>query len=106
MGGIGSGRIARPASERFWAKVEHHERGCWNWKASGFSFFNGATAETPRRFIWRETKGPIPEGAQVRPACKNKRCVRPAHLYLTEPDKPRRLITKQRAALHDTSLLP
>ena len=84
MGGLGSGRVARPVGARFWEKVKYHERGCWEWTASSH-FFNGEIAESPRRFAWRDSKGPIPERAQVRPMCRNARCVRPAHLYLTEP---------------------
>ena len=81
MGGRGSGRIARPVAERFWEKVDYHERGCWIW-TSGRSFWDGVQAESPRRWAWAEAKGPIPEGVQVRPLCRNLKCVRPAHLYL------------------------
>jgi hypothetical protein len=81
MGGVGSGRIARPVAERFWEKVDYHERGCWIW-TDGPQFWAGFESVSPRRWAWEESKGPIPKGRQVRPLCKNLKCVRPAHLYL------------------------
>lgn len=67
--------------ERFWAKVQKIEGGCWLWLAGknnqGYGHFNASPAH---RVAYEWLVGPIPEGAHLDHLCRVKPCVNPAHL--------------------------
>jgi hypothetical protein len=78
----------RPLEERFWAKVQKTEGGCWEWAgvlSSGYGQFNSATgrpSHTVRahRYLYELTHGPVPDGLVLDHLCRNRACVNPAHL--------------------------
>jgi hypothetical protein len=77
-------RTRRPASERFWEKVQKGD-GCWVWMGAlikGYGAFQQETTRTVRahRFSYEEANGPIPSGLQICHSCDNPRCVRPDHM--------------------------
>jgi hypothetical protein len=75
----------RPASQRFWEKVEK-TRGCWLWKGavsgSGYGSFRvgAGVMISAHHFAYRELVGPVPEGLTIDHTCRNRLCVKPAHL--------------------------
>ena len=81
-------RRLTPIDERFWAKVEKHPSGCWNWTGgcttAGYSTI-GLGRRTDgkiyaHRFAYEALIGPIPPGYTLDHLCRNRRCVNPAHL--------------------------
>lgn len=97
--------------ERFWAKVEKQENGCWTWtgatgeKGYGQILVAGYHVHS-HRFSWELHNGPVPEGLQVCHDCdKNypigdatyRRCVNPLHLWLgTAHDNTQDMMKKGR----------
>lgn len=83
-------------AERFWAKVQVGD-DCWEWTASfgshGYgSFWPGKDADgknlpmvTAPRYAYELLVGAVPEGLQIDHLCRNRRCVRPAHLEVVTP---------------------
>jgi hypothetical protein len=72
--------------ERFWSKVDKTS-SCWLWTAAtqgGYGVFgvNGKTV-LAHRWVWKQERGPIPPGAQVKHYCNTNNCVNPKHLYLS-----------------------
>jgi len=100
-------RVARPASERFWAKVAKSDN-CWEWtakrKENGYGDFAPGTRSSDRhvyahRYSYELHYGPIPDGHQVCHRCDNPPCVRPDHLFLgTHRDNMDDMIAKGRQA--------
>lgn len=71
--------------ERFMAKVQPAENGCWLWTAAtnadGYGLFAVHRAsKLAHRVAYEATKGPIPDGALLRHRCDTPACVNPAHL--------------------------
>lgn len=71
--------------ERFWAKVEKTEPGCWLWRGyrtpNGYAQFK-ADGKTTRvhRWAYKQLVGPIPDGLGLDHLCRVRHCVNPAHL--------------------------
>lgn len=89
--------IPRPATERFWPKVnkvgpigQRPSLGpCWIWTGGtagvGYGSFEAGTRLTPRRvyahkFAYEELVGPVPLGLELDHLCRVRKCVRPEHL--------------------------
>lgn len=93
--------VAFPATlpSRFWSKVRQGP-GCWEWTAAldmaGYGCFGMATASGWRsrkahRVAYELAVGPIPEGLHLDHLCRNRRCVKPAHLEpVTNAENARR----------------
>ena len=75
---------------RFWAKIyvvqyTGVEGQCWEWRAARNRGGYGQTnrRSQPReahRRSWEALVGPVPDGYQLDHLCRNRACVRPAHL--------------------------
>jgi hypothetical protein len=71
--------------ERFMAKVDKQENGCWLWTAAtdrdgyGHFSFERRTAQA-HRVAYELLVGPIPEGLTLDHLCRERRCVSPEHL--------------------------
>lgn len=80
------GPTPRPVAERFWARVDC-SGSCWLWIGpfyrNGYGIFR---LNDPRRTVlahrlaYELAVGPIPEEMVIDHLCRNKACVRPAHL--------------------------
>lgn len=84
-------------NQRFWAKVDSAEDGCWTWTAcrswKGYGLFGirpapGAPQSNKHahRVAYEMLVGPIPVGLHIDHLCRNRACVRPDHM---EPVTPR-----------------
>ena len=98
--------------DRFWAKVQKSEAGCWIWtggtNSNGYGTFRVSTgvSEYAHRLAWTLIQGPIPDGLDVCHSCDSlypirdvtyRRCVRPDHLFLgTQLDNMRDMRAKGR----------
>lgn len=79
----------RPATERFWEKVNKTE-GCWLWTGNrgtngGYGRFRVSTFKqvVAHRFAWEEVNGPIPAGMELdHLVCDTPPCVRVSHMRL------------------------
>lgn len=80
----------RTLAERFWAKVEKRDSGCWEWIAgthNGYGVINvykerehSSTTHKAHRVAWFLTHGRWPKSKLLH-TCDNTRCVRPKHCY-------------------------
>ncbi len=74
----------RPALERFEAMIDRSGE-CWQWTGSirpnGYaSFYVDNKTTSAHRFAYTAFIGPIPEGLVIDHLCRNRSCVKPAHL--------------------------
>lgn len=72
-------------AERFKAKVEDGENGCWQWiggkKAAGYGQFSVDGRKTiAHRWAYSYYVAAIPDGYEIDHLCSNRSCVNPAHL--------------------------
>src|SRR5213593_4533327 len=75
----------RTSVDLFWAKVNKAEGSCWRWTGSqrrgGYGRVRiGGRDFVAHRVAYELTIGPIPDGLQLDHLCRNRLCVRPAHL--------------------------
>lgn len=80
-------RATVSADDRFWAKVQKSNDGCWLWTAYigtwGYGrFMLNGKAEKAHRVAWSLVYGPIPIGQLILHRCDTPACVRPEHLFL------------------------
>lgn len=77
--------------ERFMAKIEKVESGCWIWKAfidrDGYGLFSKSHRQSvmAHRFSHEAHTGPIPDGFQIDHLCRVRACVNLAHLEAVTP---------------------
>jgi hypothetical protein len=79
-----------PAVERVFRKIIRHENGCWEWfgsKTDGYGRIGVGSRrdgtlrqEYVHRVVYESFNGPIPAGLQIDHLCRNRACVRLAHL--------------------------
>lgn len=77
-----------PLIDRFMARVEKQEDGCWMWTGNvtknGYGDLNRTCPEWgtsyAHRWSYIHHKGPIQEGKMIRHTCDIRHCVNPAHL--------------------------
>lgn len=87
------------APERFMAKIQVDDNGCWLWTAAkdryGYgSFTVGGIQYGAHRWSYQHHVGPIPEGLHIDHTCKVTACVNPEHLEpVTQMENNRRART-------------
>lgn len=85
-------RKSKPLADRFHAKYDIDENGCWIWnsklRADGYGVIWGGVEEgrevRAHRLSYELHHGPIPEGLTVDHVCRVRACVNPDHLRLLE----------------------
>jgi HNH endonuclease len=75
-------------NRRFKNYVKIDPSGCWLWTGAlckGYPLFylsKKQRAVRAHRYLWEVLNGPIPKNYELHHRCRNKNCVRPAHLRL------------------------
>jgi len=74
-----------PLTERFWAKVNKTEDGCWMWTGAANQFGYGICTIARRQYVvhriaYATLVEPLRDGGYIDHMCHNRRCVNPAHL--------------------------
>lgn len=99
--------------EQFWSRVERTDTGCWFWTGSyGVGGYGQLSVRKERgqktpttliahRMAWELLVGPIPDGMEVDHRCRNRCCVRPAHLRLLTPASNKQYAARARWAEKD-----
>lgn len=77
--------MRQPFPDRFWAKVNKTDDGCWNWTGAVYVNGYGKTSvdkkeQLAHRVAYRLVRGEIPGGLQLDHLCRNRICVNPDHL--------------------------
>ena len=83
--GVAVSRIRTLAADpRFMAKIEVAPSGCWVWTGAKRKGYGDVRREGrtwgAHRWAYAVETGEPPEGTELRHLCKNRACVRPAHL--------------------------
>lgn len=78
-------RVRKPALDRFLAKVDRSEDGCWRWTGSlraGYGLFRDEDGRITgaHRWYYEHANGAVPEPLVLDHLCRNRECVNPAHL--------------------------
>jgi hypothetical protein len=78
---------AEDVLDRFVAKVNIAESGCWEWtgwtNGAAYGKFYAGKSEPKayaHRWLYERVVGPIPEGLTIDHLCRNTMCVNPDHL--------------------------
>lgn len=96
--------------ERFWAKVQPREDGCWYWTAAvnnqNYGLFNiNRRLWLSHRAAYEALVGPIPDGLNIDHLCRVRRCCNPAHLEpVTQAENVRRHFSLQTHCVNDHPL--
>lgn len=69
---------------RFFSKVIKQNNGCWIWiayKSHGYGrFVYKNKLWLAYKWLYEQTKGPVPKGLELDHLCRNRACVNPNHL--------------------------
>lgn len=102
-------RRKQPIKDRFYSKIKFTD-SCWLWTASGYLngygvFWDGKKLSNAHRFSFILHKGKIPSKMNICHTCDNRRCVKPAHLFLaTQKENIRDMHNKKRGRKIETYL--
>jgi hypothetical protein len=111
-----NGILPAPPAERFWAKVNRSDAGCWEWAGSRTKDGYGRLAvkadgtwavRLAHRFSYELHIGPIPDGLVLDHLCRTPACVNPAHLEaVTQAENVRRAAALITACPHGHPYTP
>lgn len=75
-------RSGGPLEQKFWAKVEAREDGCWVWTGIKHRTGHGVVPGLGQahRLAYELVVGAIPEGKHLDHVCRRRGCVNPSHL--------------------------